>query len=398
MCQAAPLARCANHTKKELAKVEKQSIDLSGQKLSLSEEIVDLKSQARADGFSEDEIMDRSNPKLSRLNKVRREWDRLDYKSNELVRDTWEQELHMDATPTGRKELEANPGLPMQGFRLKNADAMNKWHKTLREAKDSNGNKILSPEADAEERRAFLLKEAKAAKEGYRHENRQQEVALERIELINEQLDKYETRTLGPKDPKKPGQRAYSRVAVHDKDQEEVDYLERQKSSCIVMQQQAHHNQVLERAKLNRVRKAIQLDDEKQEKIQDAKRAEEQRAIKYAENKVIASQYSEDLEKASVKLVWSSRDAKDPDESMRLSAKAAAVKTSSDRYKEFRSATHGDEAKAVASFRAKTEESYFNARRLQEEAEKSGNKSDLLIYTGERQGLSLVLDKIRSLS
>lgn len=397
MCQAAPGPRCANHAKKERDKITKESIELSTQKLAISEEIVDLKNQARSAGFTEEEIMDRSNTKTGRLNGLRAEWDRLDRKSNELVRDTWEQELHMDATRTGRKALEADDDAPLKGFRLKNADAMNAWQKAMRETKDSQGNKILSVKADRAEYRAFLAEEAKKAKEAFKNEGRQQDIALDRIELLNDELDKFNTRTLSAKDARKPGQRAFSRVAVDPKDQEEVEYLERQKSSCIVMQQQAHYNQVLERAKLNRVRKAMQNEDAKQEKVAATKMEEDRRVAKYAENKVIAGQYSEDLEKASVKLTWASRDATNEDERMRLAAKAAAVKTSSDRYKEFRANSHGNEAQAVKEFRAKTEESYANAKKLQAEAEASGDKTDHLIYTGERQGLSLVLDKIRSL-
>ena len=397
MCQAAPGSRCANHAKKERDKIAKESIELSSQKLAISEEIVDLKNEARFSGFSDEEIMDRSNEKLGRLNSLRNEWDRLDRKSNELVRDTWEQELHMDATRTGRKELEADEDAPLKGFRLKNADAMNAWQKSLRETKDSKGNKILSKDADRSEYRAFLVDQAKKAKEGFKNESRQQDIALDRIELLNEELDKFNTRTLSHKEARKPGQRAFSRVAVDPKDQEDVDYLERQKSSCIVMQQQAHYGQVLERAKLNRIRKAIQIEDEKQEKIAAAKQEETRRATKYAENKVVAGQYSEDLDRASVKLAWSARDAVNPDERMRLSSKAEAVKVSSERYNEFRSKSNGNEANAVKEFRAKTEESYATAKKLQEEAEASGNNFDRLIYTGERQGLSLVLDKIRSL-
>lgn len=397
MCQAAPLARCASHIPKEKEKIDREMTENYNTRLSIAEEITDLKRQAREAGFTEEEINDRSNTKTGRLNRLRAEWDRLDYKNNELTRDTWEQELHYDATPTGRKELENDPDAAMKGFRLKNADAMNAWHKSLRSAKDSNGNKLLSKEGDSDERRALLVKEAKAAKEGYKAEGRQQQVALDRIELINEQLDKYETTMVGHKDKKYPNHRSFSRVAVNEKDREEVEYLERQKTSCLTMQKQAHHNQVFERAKLNRLRTAIRLEDEKQEKAITAKKEEAQRVAQYAENKVIAGQYTEDLEKASVKLVWSARDAKDPDENMRLAAKAAAVRASSKRYKTFREECHGNEANAVENFRNKTNESYLNARKLLAEAEKEGNKSDILIYTGERQGLSLVLDKIRSL-
>lgn len=397
MCQAAPLARCASHIPKEKEKIDKEMTDNYNTRLTIAEEITDLKRKARDSGVPEDEINDRSNTKFRRLNSLRAEWDRLDYKNNELTRDTWEQELHYDATPTGRKELENDPDAAMKGFRLKNADAMNAWHKSLRGMKDSNGNKLLSKEGDSEERRSVLVKEAKAAKEGFKAEGRQQQVAIERIELINEQLDKYETKMVGHKDAKYPNHRSFSRVAVHEKDREEVEYLERQKTSCLTMQRQAHHNQVFERAKLNRLRKAIELEDTKQEKAATAKKEEAQRVAQYAENKVIAGQYTEDLEKASVKLVWSARDAQDPDENMRLAAKAAAVKTSTDRYKTFRNECHGNEAKAVENFRQKTLESRETAKKLLAEAEKEGNKSDILIYTGERQGLSLVLDKIRSL-
>lgn len=397
MCQAAPLARCASHVPKEKEKIEKSMVENYNARLKISEEITDLKREARDKGVPDSEINDRSNSKFKRLNGLRSEWDRLDYKNNELTRDSWEQELHYDATPTGRKELENDPDAAMRGFRLKNAEAMNAWHKSLRAEKDSAGNKLFSKEGDSDERRALLVREAKAAKLGYQTEKRQQEVALERIELINEQLDKFETKTLGFKDPNYPNHRSFSRVAVNEKDKEEVEYLERQKTSCLTMQKQAHHNQVLERAKLNRVRTAIRVEDEKQEKVAEAKKAEKQRAEKYQENKVVASQYTEDLEKASVKLVWSARDAQDPDENMRLAAKAAAVKTSTERYKTFRNECHGNEANAVESFRKKTLESHSNAKKLLAEAEKEGNKSDILIYTGERQGLSLVLDKIRSL-
>jgi hypothetical protein len=397
MCQAAPLARCASHIPKEKAKIEKSMIENSNQKLIISEEIVDLKRQARDAGMTAEEIMDRKNPAIAPINRKRMEWDRLDYKSNELVRDSWEQELHMDATPTGRKALENDPDAAMRGFRLKNAAAMNAWHKSLRDAKDANGNKILSKEGDSDERRALLVKEAKAAKEGFQNAKAEQATAFERIDSLNEQLDQYETKTLGFKDPNYPNNRSFSRVALNEKDQDEVDYLERQKTSCLTVQKQAHHTQVLERAKLNRLRKAIQLEDEKQEKVAEAKKAEQQRVERYKENKFVAAQYSEDLEKASVKLAWASRDAKDSDESMRLSSKAAAVKTSMERYKKFREESHGNEANAVEAFRKATFESNANARKLLKEAEEAGNKSDILIYTGERQGISLVLDKIRSL-
>lgn len=397
MCQAAPLARCASHIPKEKEKIDKEMTDNYNKRLTIAEEITDLKRQARDKGIPDDEINDRNNAKFRRLNNLRAEWDKLDYKNNELTRDTWEQELHYDATPTGRKELENDPDAAMKGFRLKNADAMNAWHKNLRSLKDSNGNKLLSKEGDSDERRSLLVKEAKAAKEGYKAEGKQQQVAIDRIETLNEQLDKYETTMVGHKDPKYPNHRSFSRVAVNEKDREEVEYLERQKTSCLTMQKQAHHNQVLERAKLNRLRKAIELEDAKQEKATEAKKAETQRKEKYAENKVVAAQYTEDLEKASVKLVWSARDAQDPDENMRLAAKAASVKTSMERYKTFRSECHGDESNAVERFREKTFESHANAKKLLAEAEKEGNKSDILIYTGERQGLSLVLDKIRSL-
>lgn len=397
MCQAAPLARCASHIPKEKAKIEKLMVENSNQKLKISEELVDLKRQARDAGMTAEEIMDRSNPAIAPINRHRIEWNRLDYKSNELVRDSWEQELHMDATPTGRKALENDPDAAMRGFRLKNAAALNAWHKSLREAKDSDGNKILSKEGNPAARRALLVKEAKAAKEGFQNAKAEQATAFDRIDSLNEQLDQFETKTLGFKDPAHPNSRSFSRVAVNEKDSEEVDYLERQKTSCLTMQKQAHHSQVLERAKLNRIRTAIRLEDEKQEKIATAKKEEAQRVANYKENKVVAGQYTEDLEKASVKLAWSARDAKDSDDSMRLSSKAAAVKTSMERYKKFREESHGNEANAVEGFRQATLNSHTNAKKLLQEAEKAGNKSDIIIYTGERQGLSLVLDKIRSL-
>ncbi len=274
---------------------------------------------------------------------------------------------------------------------------MNAWHKSLRDAKDSNGNKLFSPKGDLDERQEFLRKELRETKKNYLLENDQQKIANQRLEKLDSEIGNYETVRTNPKDPGNSGRPAYSRIAVHPQDAEQVEYIERQRTASLTMHKQAHYHQVLERAKMSRLRKAIELGDIKSEKINEEKRVAKRRIEKYSENKEVANQYSADLESARLKLALAARNIQDPHERMRLSAKASAVEASRERFKKYQTASNGDAAKGVEDFLTKTRDVYDNAKKIQKEAQDSGNEIDTAIYTGNRQGLALVMDKIRSL-
>lgn len=398
MCQPAPLARCSNHASKEAKQTADDLITNYEKRLEISEKIVEMKSQARDAGIDDKAIMDPNNSDLKELNNLREKYEGLEKEQSELVRDTWEHELHLDATPAGLKSLEKEKDkVGNGGFRLKNATALKEWQKGIRDLKDSEGNKLTEKGGSPDDRHKVYLQEFITARSEHKNAQDSAKEAARRLEHLNEKLDGFKTTNIGFKNV--GDRRAGSRVAVNPNDAAEVDYLERQKTSVMTMETQAHYDQVLARAKMNRLRKAIQNNRKAQNKAAIVKQDKEVAAAKYAENKLIANGHSEDLKRASITLANEAKKSRagSNDESIRLSAKADAVRFGSDLYEKYRSSSHGNEANAAKEFRADITARHSLAVQNVKTAKKEGNKIDEAIYTGEQGGLSLLLDKVREL-
>lgn len=399
MCQAAPLARCSNHAQKAIDETNLSLAKNSDERLALSEALVKGKKEAREAGFTQEQIMNETTPGLEGIQKIRRDYDQAERDATSLHRDIAEQELHLDATPKGRKALEENENAAYRGFRLKNAKALNEWHKRLRDTDDSNGVRIVDKKSDPAERREFLGKEYAQARKEYNNAIAAGDFADEKIEKLNEEFSKYNTYTVGLRDPQ--GRRVGTRVAVEGsstEDAEEVDYLSRQRSSALTGRQQSHHDQILARAKLNSIRKALHVDAKRkgtQKKKQAETDAVEYRALN-AERRVQATQIVDDLKGTHMRMVNHAKgyQGDDQNESLRLSAKASAINDGTRLLETYREMHRGNEARAFTEFRADL------SRRKQEvtkEAENATSETDRAMYSGAQGGFSLVLDKTRGI-
>ena len=396
MCQPAPLGRCANHVEKEKQKLNTEAIELSRKKLATSEKVVEAKRAARDAGYSDDEIMESSTPGLEDLNALRRQYDQLDRDSQINVRNEWEQELHSDATLSGRKALEEDTEAAKRGFRMNNARALKDWHKELRATTDSDGTSITSKDSDDEERYAFYGKEFLKARKDYENAVEAGNQNFDRVDKLNDELNTYETTTVGRNDP--AGRRAFSRVAVHEKDREDVEYLESQKAASLITMNQTHYDQVLARAKMNRLKVAIKEERKKREAVQKvldgeaAERLAERRAfVKMRSPEVVSELKSARMQLANMAKAKSSEA---NHESLRLSAKAEAVNTSAQALERFQNANRGAPENAFIEFRGSIQQKHAEAVK---EVEKADNDADRELWTGVQSGYSLVLDKVKNL-
>lgn len=396
MCQAAPLPRCSHHADVKLKELDQELVELSHKKLAVSEKVVELKRQARKDGYTDKQIMDQKTAGLEELNKSRREYDQLERDTQITVRDSWEQELHKDATPTGRKALENDENSALRGFRLKNAKKLNAWHKSVRQATDSDGIPFTSKDSDPEERYTFYGKEFAKARQEYKDATSYGEELQNRMEKVNAELDTYETSMVGRNDPQ--GRKPFSRVAKHPEDAEEVEYLERQKASVIAGVHTSHHEQVLARAKMGRLHSAIKVEKERRKKEQTVQNKENLAKLKehrgYLKHRT--PELREELKKDRMTLAdMAKRKSNSSDnDNVRLSAKSAAVETSLQLLDKYQDSHRGAPEQGYVAMRKE-----LNDKRLEciAEADNSKNDVDRAIWAGAQGGYSLVLDKIKSL-
>lgn len=398
MCQAAPLPRCSNHALKAKAEIEQTISDNNEKTLELSRSLVQAKRDARNAGFTAEQIMDNSTPGLEHIKKIREDHAQLEREQMSLGRDIAEQELHLDATPKGKKALEADENAPYRGFRLKNVNALNDWHKRIRATNDSNGVRIVDKDANPDERKKFLGNELTKARKEYNDAIAAYKFADEKREKLNEEAFKHEARTVGLNDPE--GRRFGTWVAkdgASPEEQEEVEYLSRQKSSVMTGIQQAHHDQILARAKMNSTLKAI-TDDKKRagKRVMQEKQKADAEAV-YAAARVANREHAEraveDLKEARLKLHNHARGYDGTmEESLRLSAKASAVGDAGKLFDTYREMSHGNDAKAINEFRAELSRRKDEVAR---EAEAATSATDRAMYRGAQGGFALVLDKVR---
>jgi hypothetical protein len=403
MCQAAPLPRCSNHALKAKADIE-QTIDRNNEKtLALSRELVEAKRQARYAKFTDEQIMAGDTPGLEHIQKIREAHAAIEREQMSLGRDIAEQELHLDATPKGRKALEEDENAAYRGFRLKNVRALNDWHKSIRDTTDSKGVRITDKDADPKARREFLGKELVKAREDYNNAIAAHKFADEKREKINEEAFKHEVRTVGLNDPQ--GRRFGTWIAkdgASKDEQEEVEYLSRQKSSAMTGLQQAHHDQILARAKVNSIRKALQDEKNREAKAAKknatAKQEQEFLARRRADNRVKAEAAVADMKDTRLRMMNYAKGYKGTmNEELRISAKASTVSDSTRLLDTYRDLSHGDDAKAVKEFRTEIKRRKDDAEKEADTAKASGNLTDEAMYRGAQSGFSLVLDKVREL-
>lgn len=397
MCQAAPLPRCSNHSLKAKADIEQTIADNNEKSLELSQALVSSKRQARLDGFTNEQIMAGDTPGLEHIQKIREDHAALEREQMKLGRDIAEQELHLDATPRGKKALEEDENAPFRGFRLKNVNALNDWHKRLRETNDSNGIRIVDKESNTEERRAFLGEELVKARDDYNNAVAAMKDADTRRENLNDEAAEIGARSVGLGDPQ--GRRFGTWVAkdgASKEEQEEVDYLSRRKSSAMTALQQSHHDQILARAKISSIKKAFEEEKKRQAKKNATKDEPAKDAAYYskieAENKVKAQSKIEDLKALHLKLT---NDAKadtngDMGESIMRSARASAVGDGLRLLETYREMNRGNEARAFAQFRED-----LTQRKAEALAEggKATSSTDWSMYSGVNSGFALVLNR-----
>lgn len=397
MCQAAPLPRCSNHSLKAKADIEQTISDNNEKTLELSVALVDAKRKARVNGFTNEQIMAGDTPGLEHIKKIREDHAALEREQMKLGRDIAEQELHLDATPKGKKALEEDENAPFRGFRLKNVNALNEWHKRLRATNDSNGVRIVDKEADTEERRAFLGEELVKARSDYNNAVAAMKDADERREKLNDEAGEIGARSVALGDPQ--GRRFGTWVAkdgASKEEQEEVEYLSSRKSSAMTALQQSHHDQILARAKIGSIKKAFEEEKKRQAK-QNSKTEEPAKDAAYyrqleAENKVKAQSKIEDLKSLHMKLA---NDAKadtngDMGESILRSARASAVGDGLRLLETYREMNRGNEARAFAQFR---EDLTSRKEQTLAEASKAKNITDWSMYSGANSGFALVLHR-----
>lgn len=389
MCQPAPLARCANHAKKDGKKLEE---DLSRNYESLSavsEKITELQKEASETGFDESSIMDQDTPGLEDLNKLRKQKEELIKEQHELIRDTWHVELQEDATPKGIEALKKGIGKPGYSHsRLNNAEALNEWQKKIQNLKDSDGNSLALKGGNLEERHKVYLQEFTEAKSEYKTATEVLEKSKERFEVLSTQVARFETTKIGFADPY--GRKRGTVVAVNPEDMQEVDNLENQKLVAKELNEKAHYDQILARTKMIKLRKAIQNN----RKAQKAKAI----ATEKSEQTAIVNDSVDTLKKNRAELYEHSKKymGDGSEEFSRLTSKAYAIETGVKILEKHRLANPGDEPKAVAAFRSEISFLHKEATKKADQAVSQNDKFEEANYRGEQGGLSLLLDKVRN--
>lgn len=388
MCQPAPLARCANQATKDGKKLETDLGKNHQQRVQVEEKIEALEKEAKSLGFTPASIVDPETPGLEELNKLREDKTRLEKENFEIIKDTWEQELHYDATPKGIELLEKGKDMPgYSDARLKNANALNEWHKKIRNLKDSNGNKITSKEANLEDRHKAYMKEFSNARDNYQSAQGAAAESKRRIDIINKRLAVIPTETVAVNDPR--GLKSGTRLAVHAGDAHEVALLEKQKESLIARANSAHYDQILERAKMNRLRKAIQNNKKTHSKAVVAERLEK--------DKHIMDDASDTFNRTQKALYERSKTymGDGSEEFTRLTSKAYAVQTGAKILEKHRKANPGNERKAAEAFRSEVTYLHKEAVENAENAVDRNDEFEEAQYRGLQGGYSLLLDKVR---
>jgi hypothetical protein len=391
MCQPSPLARCANHANKEAQTVADKMFKNFEDRVAIGDKIRDLKIEAQAMGLDEEAIMDPDTPGLEELNRLREEHERLTKENVENVKDTWENELHLDATPNGIKMLEKGVGRPgYSDSRLKNANALNAWQKKIRDLKDSNGNKLTAKGGNLDDRHKVYLQEFITARSEHKAAQDSSYEANRRLGILNTKLAQFETKNVGFQDV--GDRRRGSQVAVNPEDADEVDHLERQKTRVLEMENQAHHDQVLARSKMNSLRKAIQINRKAQNKIALANAVAKQRET--------LDSVTEDLKKSKADLYEKSKAfmGAEGEEFTSATSKAYAVETGIKILEKHRAANPDNNRKALIGFSSEMHYLRNEAVAKAKDAEDRKDEYDEALYSGEASGISHLLWKIRNLS
>lgn len=390
MCQPAPLARCSNHAEKEAKSTENKIAKNYEERSAVNTKLRDLKIEAREMGFDEESMMDPETPNGAEIQKLHAEYERLEKENSENLKDTWEQELHLDATPNGIKNLEKEKGKPgYNAFRMKNATALNDWQKEIRNLKDSNGNKLTAKGGSLEDRHKVYLQEFISARSEHKAAQDNAYEADRQIGLINTKLAQFETRNVGFQETgdRRPG----SLVAVNPEEEHQVDVLENQKTVALEMENQSHYDQVLARSKMNSLRKAILINRKAQHKEAEAKRKAEETATMEETVDLLKQKRNALYEHSKMYMGDGS------EEFSRLTSKAYAVQQGTEILEKHRKANPGNEQKAVDAFRSEISYLHKEAVKNADDAAARKDEFEEANYRGEQGGLSLLLDKVRHL-